>query len=68
MQDSSNINLITPPHDGNVPAWGLIGGAAAKGSITGKLFAATRLANDRPGLASPDSLGVQYGVIAADAG
>ena len=46
----------------------LIGGAAAKGSITGKLFAATRLATDRTGLASPDSLGVQYGVIAADAG
>lgn len=46
----------------------LIGGALAKGSITGKLFAATRLATDRTGLASPDSLGVQYAVAASDAG
>lgn len=40
----------------------------AKGSTTGKLFAATRLAVDRPGLGSPDSLGIQYAVAASDAG
>jgi hypothetical protein len=46
----------------------IMGNVAAKGSTTGKAFAATRLAVDRTGLASPDSLGIQYAVAAADAG
>lgn len=46
----------------------IIANVAAKGSTTGKVFAATRLAVDRAGLALPDSLGIQYAVAAADAG
>lgn len=41
--------------------------AAAKGSTTGTLMAATRFAADRTGLNSPDQLGVQYIITAADA-
>ena len=40
----------------------------AKGSTTGVLMAATRFASDRAGLNSPDQLGVQYVLTAADAG
>ena len=42
--------------------------APAKGSVTGTLMAATRFAADRTGLNSPDHLGVQYILTAADAG
>lgn len=42
--------------------------AAAKGSTTGILCAATRFAADRAGLNSPDRLGVQYIITGADAG
>lgn len=42
--------------------------AAAKGSTTGVLMAATRFASDRTGLNSPDLLGVRYTLSAADAG
>ena len=42
--------------------------AAAKGSTTGILMAATRFAADRTGLAGPDKLGVEYVITANDAG
>lgn len=42
--------------------------AANKGSTSGVLMAATRFAADRAGLNSPDQLGVQYVLTAADAG
>ena len=42
--------------------------ASAHGATTGTLMAATRFAADRTGLNSPDQLGVQYVLTAADAG
>ncbi|HEY3434231.1 MAG TPA: hypothetical protein VGK41_01125 [Solirubrobacterales bacterium] len=42
--------------------------ASAKGATTGALMACTRFASDRTGLNSPDKLGVQYVITAADAG
>lgn len=42
--------------------------ASAKGATTGPLMAATRFAADRTGLNSPDKLGVQYVITAADGG
>ena len=42
--------------------------SSAKGSTSGVLCAATRFANDRAGLNSPDRLGVEYTITAQDAG